>query len=308
MADGDLTVTNSEPLPSTGPMPSGDLTITGSAPLPSTTAAPSHDYTDVLDWLGDVTGMNDVVQNLKSLPSEIANMPSTIRQNLRRQSVEEIQQHWQEMGEPVAAEPVSSLAAGASVAGPAMEGIQLLRYGQRAKEAGEVLGDLEAALKTAKVNPSSALDVLNRMKELQGAGNQLPDFAERFLARFGTRSPAGFVNTAQQEPLTFGEARDFYKSASHLSAQEFAEMSDEMKFQIGRFTNALGDEIKNTANAAGQGTRYTEAMKEFNAAKNMQEVMEVLRKWGVRAIGTGLAGGGLGTGWRIAQDLWRTTR
>jgi hypothetical protein len=126
-------------------------------------------------------------------------------------------------------------------------------------------------------------------QELQQVGRTMPRVMQRFLQR---------VTAPDAEPLTYDEARQFYSAAGEMSANEKAAITPAMRRLLNQFKGTLGDAIQQTADSAGVGTEYGQAMNDYAKAKRLEDtfdfVWEQTKKNLVPALlkGAGYSAGG----------------
>lgn len=160
-----------------------------------------------------------------------------------------------------------------------------------AARAGGVLQDLRTSLANTPVETHPAMVNAQRIGELAERGGSAPKFAAQYIER-NMPKIAGEVVTQQPSRMTFPEARDFYSNASRLSAAENMGTNPTIHREVGQFTNNLGKSIQDAANAAGKGDEYAAAMREYRQAKNLEEALGVVKKYGLRTFLGALGGYG----------------
>jgi len=132
-------------------------------------------------------------------------------------------------------------------------------------------------------------------KELQDVGRTMPRTMQKFLQR---------VTAPDAEPLTYKEARDFYSAASEISANERNNLTPAMQKALNDYRRALGGAIQQTADNAGVGTQYGQAMTDYAKAKRLEDTWGTV--WGVtkkRIIPAALGGGAAAAGYKIYKDF-----
>lgn len=132
-----------------------------------------------------------------------------------------------------------------------------------AKASGQVLSDVRRVAGNVPLNLKNTEPVLQRLEELVDTGGTKPKVINDLIKR---------VSDANGQPITFGEARDFYENLSKLSANEKMALNGSMKRQIGLLTHAFNADITTAADQIGQGARYAAAMKDYARAKQMLRV------------------------------------
>jgi len=128
-----------------------------------------------------------------------------------------------------------------------------------------------------------------RAKELADTGAKgLPRVISKFVAR---------VTDPEKAPIAWDEARDFYSNVSRLSANEYQSMNPQMAAQVGKFAGAFDDALRATAETAGKGDQYSQAMQLYHTSKVWQRFGSNLWEGFKRALpyaGAGAIGGAAG--------------
>jgi hypothetical protein len=185
---------------------------------------------------------------------------------------------------------------GAFMGGPAAETGATAAMNATGKIFGNVehAGQLFNEVKTAAGgNPVEITDAMSqaamRAKELQDAGAKgLPRVISKFVAR---------VTDPDKAPIAWDEARDFYSNVSRLSANEYQSMNPQMAAQVGKFAGAFDDALRATAETAGKGDEYSQAMQLYHTSKVWQRFGSNLWEGFKRALpyaGAGAIGGAAG--------------
>jgi hypothetical protein len=126
-------------------------------------------------------------------------------------------------------------------------------------------------------------------QDLQNVGRTMPRVMQKFLQR---------VTAPDAEPLSYDEARRFYSAAGELSANEQASYTPAMKRALNQFKAQLGQAIQQTADNAGVGTEYGQAMTDYAKAARLHDTWETV--WGaaqkhlipglIKGLGVGAGG------------------
>jgi hypothetical protein len=161
--------------------------------------------------------------------------------------------------------------------------------------AGQAFDEVQQAVGTRPVNPEGAGQAALRAQEMQQAGRTMPRTMSRFLQR---------VTTPDAEPLSYREARDFYKAAGELSANDKAAMTPEMRRQLNIYKKALGDAIEQTTKNAGVDTEYGKALSDYAKAKRLEATWDTV--WSFtkkRIVPALLVGGAAREGYKLYGEL-----
>lgn len=129
--------------------------------------------------------------------------------------------------------------------------------------AGKLFSEVGAAANQLPVEVAKPGNLALEAQELSKQGNVMPKVIRDFIAR--TTDP-------DKPPLTYAEARQFYSSASRISANESSRLSGVMARQLNKFRAALNDSLADTADQAGKLDEYVDAMKEYRHASQIQEL------------------------------------
>ncbi len=146
--------------------------------------------------------------------------------------------------------------------------------------AGAAIGAIEDALKSTPVDASEAAKTVIKAKELAAGGGTLPKVFTDFMERFGLGNTPTPTPPA---PITFGEARSFIKNSGSLSVSEKLGSNKEMHALVADFYNKMKDAANTTAVSAGHDT-WKSVLADYAKATNMQEMMDVVKKWGIDSV------------------------
>jgi hypothetical protein len=122
--------------------------------------------------------------------------------------------------------------------------------------AGQTLGAVRGAIESHPVDISEAGNSAIRAWELGRRGGGKVKAVEDFMRR---------VASPDAEPLTFGEARDFYTQLKP-SIIERLSTKGPVKAAVAEFKVKLGQALEDTAAKAGKLDQYQQAMKEYHQA------------------------------------------
>jgi hypothetical protein len=135
-------------------------------------------------------------------------------------------------------------------------------------------------------------------KDLQDVGRTMPRVMQKFLQR---------VTAPEAEPLSYDEARRFYSAAGEMSANEKAAYTPAMKRLLNQFRNQLVGAIQQTADNAGVGTEYGQAMSDYAKAKRLDDTWETVWDATKKNLLPGLIKGlGIGAGGTAAYGAYKT--
>jgi hypothetical protein len=84
-------------------------------------------------------------------------------------------------------------------------------------------------------------------------------------------------------PISYNEARDFYTNISNLSAQDKIALNGPMKSAVNKLAAAFKQDIGDTAEAAGKGKQYTQAMTQYRQASQLHDAIGYALKTGAGA-------------------------
>jgi hypothetical protein len=212
------------------------------------------------------------------------------------------------VGSPVEAEAAASGAANvagkvSSAAGKAVNAakdVAGLNAETTLAKAGEQFNELRGAIGQHTVQMTDKLkDSLDAIKAEVDSGISMPQVVNKFMTRMAD---------VDKGPLTYDEARAFYKNVGDLSASERMSINRNAGRLINGFRTALGETIQNTAEAAGKLEQYQSAMEGWSKgasdAERLDKIKELVTKYGAKAAegAAGVAGGyGL---YRELKDLF----
>ncbi len=158
--------------------------------------------------------------------------------------------------------------------------------------AGANLGKVAAVVGENPTKNMTAADaVASRYSELTERGHPTTKVFEDYLKR---------QEHPLRGPMTYNESFDFASKAGQLSAEEKLAANPQMQAQVSKFAKALKEANRATAEEAGMGKVYDQAMTEYRRASNIADKAAVVKKWALYGALTGAAGG---AGYRIIRDL-----
>lgn len=177
--------------------------------------------------------------------------------------------------------------------GPAVEGTAAATGAAASKvfgsveKAGQLFNEVKAAAGSSPVPVSDEMyTAASRAMDLADTGAKgLPRVISKFMNR---------VTNPGKTPVLWDEARNFYSNVSRLSANEYASMNPQMQAAVGKFAGAFNDALQATAEAAGKGDEYAQAMQLYARAKSWQrfgsEAWQFVKKAAPYAAGVGAGG------------------
>jgi hypothetical protein len=135
-------------------------------------------------------------------------------------------------------------------------------------------------------------------QDLQAVGRTMPRVMQKFLQR---------VTAPDADPLTYDEARRFYSAAGEMSANEKASYTPAMKRALNQFRSQLGQAIQQTADNAGVGTEYGQAMTNYTKARRLEDTWESVWDAAKKNLLPGIIKGlGIGAGGTAAYGVYKT--
>lgn len=141
---------------------------------------------------------------------------------------------------------------------------------------------LEGVMKEAKDVPvelKNTSEPLLRAHQLASRGGTVPTSINKLLRR---------VTDPEGKPLTYEEARDFYKNLSRkLSPEESAKLPAELKYRMSLAAKALHQDIGDAAARVNKAAEYYAGMKEYSKAAILQKHAQNIGKFLLRAVGVG---------------------
>jgi hypothetical protein len=111
------------------------------------------------------------------------------------------------------------------------------------------------------------------------------------------------VNDPNLPPLTFNEAREFYKNASRLSGAEVSNLNENMRRYVTGFRNSLNDSLTNTAGKAGVGDLYKQSLQGYRKGMQTRQTLQEMKDAAKKNVWKGIAGG-LGLGGAYGLEHW----
>jgi len=164
--------------------------------------------------------------------------------------------------------------------------------------AGAAFNTASEAAGANQVNAEGAGQAALGAQELQQVGRTMPRVMTRFLQR---------VTAPNASELTYDEARKFYSAAGELSANESSAITPAMRRLLNQFKGQLGEAIQDTAERAGVGTEYGQAMDQYARAKRMEDTWDVVWSATKKNLIPGLMKGlGAGAGGAAAYGMYRS--
>jgi len=165
--------------------------------------------------------------------------------------------------------------------------------------AGAAFDTASQAAGSSAVDTEGAGQAALGAQQLQEAGRTMPRTMTRFLQR---------VTSPNAPPLSYEEARNFYSAAGELSANENAALTPKMRMQLNMFKSELGKAIQQTADNAGVGSEYGQAMSDYAKAKRLEDTWDTVWSAAQKHIVPGMlhavgAGAVAGAGYGIYKEF-----
>jgi predicted enzyme related to lactoylglutathione lyase len=158
--------------------------------------------------------------------------------------------------------------------------------------AGKLFNEVKAAAPGAVDITDAMSQAATRTQELANTGAKgMPRVISKFVAR---------VTDPEKAPIAWDEARDFYSNVSRLSANEYQSMNPQMAAAVGKFAGAFNDALQATAEGAGKGEQYAQAMDLYRTAKSWQRIGSDVWQGAKRALPFA---GGSAVGYQAAKRL-----
>lgn len=132
-----------------------------------------------------------------------------------------------------------------------------------AKYAGKLFQQVSDSAGSLPVDISGAGNSALRAQELAENGAKMPTLLNKFLKK-ATAPGTGEMN--------YDTARDFYSNAGEQSIMQRLTTSPKMQRQIAQFRGNLGDAIQATADQAGVGDQYRQALQEYSQAMQVKKL------------------------------------
>lgn len=237
----------------------------------------------------------DTLKGVASLPGQVAQVPQAIHEiNQGQDPLGTYAQVAQDTAGQGAGQAI--LAAATSGAAKAPGAIRAALPAAKLANAGEMFQDVSGVIGKHPVTITPGLsDSLMEYHQLVENGGSRSMAVSKLLNR---------ITDPTKGPLTYEDARQFQSNISRLSADEAQRLTPVMKRQVGKISAQLSGAVEDTAANAGQLEKFQGAMKEYAAAKNLEDKIAVLKKYGIRAGLAGLGGGITAAGAKLALDLY----
>lgn len=271
MANGDLTVVSSDPLPlsvvSSQPIAGSGPDITN----PEAMLAQSH--TQAQQVIGNAADqMHGMVSFMGQPPLSIAGekrfedaaaspapVPKTISEALGGTPPKVYPGQEAIAG---VAEKVPQIAQAASAFPGVGDAMSLLPSTQRA---GQSLQDIKTAAGSVPLDLSKVGDSALQLYEQGQRGAPLPRAVNQFLQR---------VTKPGSDPITYQEAKDFQSNISALSANEKMNLKPNTVRLLGQLNDDLKSSLADAADVKGKGAQFLQAMKEYHNAMSIQSMTD----------------------------------
>jgi hypothetical protein len=168
-----------------------------------------------------------------------------------------------------------------------------------AERAGQKMEKLREAVGTHPVEMTEGLSKATARAQELGDSQTIPVSVRKFINR---------VTDPDKGHLTYNEARDFLTKFGSMTADEATKLAPVVKGQIQTMASELKSSIAATAERAGKLEDFQSSMREYAAAKKLQNVVDWVKTEGVKkalqgaAGATGAAAGGYGA-YKLYQEL-----
>lgn len=137
-------------------------------------------------------------------------------------------------------------------------------------------------------------NTLDQIKEISSVGTKGGSIADKIVSR---------LTNAENSDLNWNEAREIYSNIGKQTAQG---ATSNMQRLLTRFRSQLGDTLSDVASGAGVADEHAQSLNLWRQASDQQAKLDAisgwLKKWGTRAAGGAVLGGG----YEAAHDLYKT--
>jgi hypothetical protein len=178
---------------------------------------------------------------------------------------------------------------------PVISAVASKMPGATLSKAGQGFNELRDTIGSHTVHMTDELkDSLDAIKEEVDAGISMPQVVNKFMNR---------IADTDQGPLTYKEARAFYKNVGDLAQSERVALNKNAGRLVNSFRSSLGSAIQETADAAGKLEQYQSSMKGWaqgmKTTERIDAAKDVLKKYaGLAARGTAM-----GAGYELYNEL-----
>lgn len=177
------------------------------------------------------------------------------------------------------AQTAGNLVGGAVLGGAADEaGSPLLAKIPTRAKAGALFQETMGKAGKLPVDLNSSSEPLTRAFEMGERGMTRPKVVNQLMRR---------VTAPDSEPMTYQEARDYAQSLSRQSSSEGQKLTPAMKAQVGKLSHAFNEDVGRTAEGAGVGPQYQQAMEGYRRAMQLRHALINGAKVGGGALATG---------------------
>lgn len=131
-------------------------------------------------------------------------------------------------------------------------------------KAGAKFQSVMGAARNMAVDITEPGNVALRIQQLADRGGSMPMAVRKFLGR---------ITDPEKGPMTYEEARDFASNISRLSVNEFGRLTPVVAREVADMRVALNKAVAQTANRAGKGKEYADAMNEYAKAMKLKSAV-----------------------------------
>lgn len=139
---------------------------------------------------------------------------------------------------------------------------------------------------------------------MQNSGPELVRARELMERGGGRPTPVNALNrrvgNVNQPPLTYREARDYATNLSRLSSTDAQKLTPVMGRQAGKLSKAFNQDVGDAAARAGAGPEYTQAMRDYRIASQIDSAKDAVKTGLKRAIIPAAIGAG---GYQVYREL-----
>ena len=166
--------------------------------------------------------------------------------------------------------------------------------------AGELFDEVSKTVGQHTVQMTDKMaSALDEIKQAIDTGGSNPQVVNKFVTR---------ISDLEKGPITYDEARGFYKNLGDFSQTERGALNKNMGRLINNFKQSLGESIKATADAGQKLEQYQGAMTGWAKAATDQAQLEkakaVIGKYSGRALEGAVGAGGAYALWKELKSIF----